>query len=413
MCFADDMLYSLTGGCRLTTRIDVRALGGLAAERHVPGLLDAQDGQEERAEDELAAQDQGGGRRDDQPQFVLVVEVVEATAAPGGYRHDDAHEARDAKREAEEQAALQRQAFEHPLHAGLLGQKALRAGVDPGEQPEEHRLEADHDHRAGADQRVDVEGDVADGDRAGLDNRSCYQAEQEQEKAGKEEQPARAEQQQEPQVPPAVPPGTQVRRAGPAVLPQRRGDLGDALAPQRGLDDHLAGELHAGGLQAEGEGAVPVEAAQAAVEVADVAREEQPADEREHRVSEVAVQLRHGAWLDAAPEAVPHDQVGALAELGHERHQVGEIVAVVGVAHDDVLAAGGRDTAHEGVAVALLLDGHHARARVGREPLAAIGAAVIGDQNLAVDTGLAKEANSLVHTGRYRLGLIETRHDDG
>src|SRR5215472_3080641 len=133
MCFADDMLYSLTGGCRLTTRVYVRALGGLAAEGYVPGLLDAQDGQEERAEDELAAQDQGGGRRDDQPQFVLVVEVVEAAAAPGGYRHDDADDARDAEREAEQQAALQRQAGEHPLNPRLLGQEAFRPGVDPGE----------------------------------------------------------------------------------------------------------------------------------------------------------------------------------------------------------------------------------------------------------------------------------------
>src|SRR5690606_41480955 len=60
-----------------------------------------------------------------------------------------------------------------------------------------------------------------------------------------EEQPARAVEQQEAQVAPAVPPGAQVRRAGAAVGRQGGGHLAHVETLQRGLHDHLAGELHA------------------------------------------------------------------------------------------------------------------------------------------------------------------------
>ena len=66
------------------------------------------------------------------------------------------------------------------------------------------------------------------------------------------------------------------------------------------------------------------EAAHAAVEVADGDREEQPADARQHRVAELAVQARHRARLDAALEAVAHDQVVARAQLVDEGLEVVE-----------------------------------------------------------------------------------------
>src|SRR6516164_11401085 len=105
-------------------------------------------------------------------------------------------------------------------------------------------------------------------------------------------------------MPPAVAPAAQVRRTAAAVLGERGGDLGDLLVREGGLHHHLAGELHAGRLEAELDGAVPPEAPQAAVEVADLAAEEQAADEGEHRIAEVTVQGRHCAGGDTALEAV-------------------------------------------------------------------------------------------------------------
>src|SRR6266404_1468954 len=119
MCLADDMLYSLTGGGR---RLAVINLHGRAASG-MPGLLDAEDGQEERAQDQLAADDQRGRRRDHRPQGVLVVQVVEAAAAPVDDREDEAAQAGQADCQAEQQAALQGQPTEKRLDLWLRGQE--------------------------------------------------------------------------------------------------------------------------------------------------------------------------------------------------------------------------------------------------------------------------------------------------
>ena len=338
---------------------------------------------------------------------------MELLGVPVQQREDQPSQAREANQATCQQPALQAELLEHPLYLRLLGQEALRAGVHLGEQPEQHSLEPDHHHGRGRDQGIDVEGHRADAERVRYHDRADGQAGDEQHQAGQEEQPARAEQQQEPQVPPAVPPGVQVRRPAPAVLGQRGRHLRHALAGQGRLDHHLAGEFHPGRLQVERHHAIPVESAQAAVEVTDLAAEEQAADETQHRVAEVPVQRRHRSRRDPAGEPVAHHQVGTLAQLLDERHQVGEVVAVVGVAHDDVLAVGRDDAAHQRVAVTLVADRHHAGARLFGQPLAAVRTAVVGDQNLTADTTCGQESNSLADARRHGLCLVEARHDHG
>jgi hypothetical protein len=138
-----------------------------------------------------------------------------------------------------------------------------------------------------------------------------------------------------------------------------------------------------------------------------------PSDEAEHRVAEIPVQRRHRPRRDTAGEPVAHHQVRALPQFVNERHQVGEVIAVVGVAHDDVLAAGRDDAAHQRVAVALLADRHDPGARVGRQLLAAVGAAVVGDNHLAANSARGQESNSLADARRHGLCLVETGHDHG
>ena len=133
------------------------------------------------------------------------------------------------------------------------------------------------------------------------------------------------------------------------------------------------------------ENRLPVESAQAAVEVADRRPEEEPADRGEHRVAEVLVQRRHRAGLDPAAEPVAHDQVVAGAQPLDELVEVGEVVAVVGVAHDHVGAARRRDAAEERGPVPLVDDVDDARTVGFRDLLRAVGAAVVGDDDLADD----------------------------
>jgi len=51
---------------------------------------------------------------------------------------------------------------------------------------------------------------------------------------------------------------------------------------------------------------------------------------------------RHGFGADASAKAIAHHEISPGAELGQEARDVGELVAVVGVGHEDILSAAAR-----------------------------------------------------------------------
>src|SRR5438874_524009 len=115
-----------------------------------------------------------------------------------------------------------------------------------------------------------------------------------QEQARVEEEPARAVQQEEPQMPPSVAPGAKVGPARAAVSAQPRRHLDDAKVREVRLHHHLARELHPRRAQVERKDAIATEGAHAAVKVTGAPAEEETRDEREHRVADVAMQRGHG-----------------------------------------------------------------------------------------------------------------------
>ena len=81
----------------------------------------------------------------------------------------------------------------------------------------------------------------------------------------------------------------QVRRAAPAVFAQRRRHLTDAGSAEGRLDDHFAGEFHAGGLQVQVEHGLAVETAQSAMKVLDGRAKQHASDPGQHGVAEILV----------------------------------------------------------------------------------------------------------------------------
>ena len=103
----------------------------------------------------------------------------------------------------------------------------------------------------------------------------------------------------------------------------------------------LGGELHPGRAQVERRQQVAAEGAHPAVGVADAGPEEEVEQPREQRVADVPVKPGHRARLDPGHPVADH-QVGAVAQRPDEAVDLGEVVGVVGVAHEDVLALGPR-----------------------------------------------------------------------
>ncbi len=234
----------------------------------------------------------------------------------------------------------------------------------------------------------------------------------EKDKAGIKEQPARAQQQQETQVAPAVAPRAQMRRARPPRRCERGGHFVERETAKRRTDDHLARELHPRRAQPEREDPVAAKAAQAAVEIADGNRKEQAAEKAQDRIAEITMQKRHRPGLDAAFEPVADDEIAAAAQAREKWLQVSEVVAAVGVADDDVRAAGRVNSPHERSPVPADRHGHDPGAvRLG-DADRSVGAAVVGDQHFAVDALALEECARFVDAGGERLGLVEARHQD-
>src|SRR5207247_10876252 len=125
--------------------------------------------------------------------------------------------------------------------------------------------------------------------------------------------------QEEPQVPPAVPPPTKVGGAASLCRMQCRGNLRNPQVGQRRFYHHLAGELHPAGAEVQTREALPPKRPDATMEVTALGPVEPPAEPGEDGVPDVAVQRGHGSGLDPALEPVPDDDVVALAELLDER----------------------------------------------------------------------------------------------
>ena len=75
------------------------------------------------------------------------------------------------------------------------------------------------------------------------------------------------------------------------------------------------------------------------------------------------MQVRHSTGLDSAEKPVAHYQMVAGPKFLDEGPEIGEIVTVIGVAHDHVFSACAGDASHQCVAVSLPLHLNNARAQ--------------------------------------------------
>jgi hypothetical protein len=103
-------------------------------------------------------------------------------------------------------------------------------------------------------------------------------------------------------------------------------------------DHHLARTLHPQRLKVELACCLGIDAPQAAVKITDWCTEEQPTDEGQERIANIAVKWWHRAGLNTAPEAVTNHEICPTTQSFYERVQRREVVTLISVPHDDVSA---------------------------------------------------------------------------
>ena len=139
------------------------------------------------------------------------------------------------------------------------------------------------------------------------------------------------------------------------------GTSGNFQAFERGFDDHLGGELHAGRLQVHLLERGFCIAAQAGVKIVRGTFEEQPPDERQHGIADPAVFPGHRAGRNGATahrQPAAHDEFVTSLKFFDEAVDVGKIIAIIGVAHNDPFAGSGAGAADKRAAIALGFDRH-------------------------------------------------------
>src|SRR4029077_10973698 len=174
---------------------------------------------------------------------------------------------------------------------------------------------------------------------------------------------------------PTVTPGPEVRRATATIDAQSGRNLSDIELCKRAPHHHLAGKFHAGGLQCECLDGRPPKTSQSAMKVLGPNIEEQPANEAQHRVSQIAVQERHRSRRDPALEAIAHDEIGTNAQPFQEQYQRRKVVAQVCVAHDHVAAVCSLDAPEQRGAISATLNMDDASTQLLRNGLGTICAA--------------------------------------
>lgn len=123
------------------------------------------------------------------------------------------------------------------------------------------------------------------------------------------------------------------------------------------------------------------------MKVTDTDTEEQTANPAQDRIAQIAMERRHGPGSDSTLETVAHDQIHALTQLVHKDLKAGEIVAVIGIAHDGVLAACGSDPPQQGRAIPFLRHIHHPGPQAAGYLLGPVRTAVVRYQHFPVDSG--------------------------
>lgn len=127
---------------------------------------------------------------------------------------------------------------------------------------------------------------------------------------------------------------------------------------------------------------------------------EEVEDAGEDRIADVAVMPRHRPGLDTAAEAIPHHQFVPVAKPLDEGFESGEIVGVIGIAHDDEFPLGGIDAGLERAAISTPGSVDDAGTLGSGEVLRAIGAAVVSDNDFAANSQLQAYARPFRHRCR-------------
>src|SRR5579883_2648017 len=365
---------------------------------------DAKHAEEEGRKNHLKPEKEPHRPEEDLPNFS---ERAESAGSPAPCDPGAAHKSGKEEGSAEEQPRFQGDALEKAAKRDGAAIEPRRITEKLCESANGNDLRAEKSEDDAKDHCVDVEDD-ARSHMAGTWKEPEHQekAKQEKEAARQQEELIRGIHQHEAQAAPAVAETAQMGRTPALVGPQDDGYLRDSRANLRGLDHELEREFHARAAHIQAVVYRSREASHPAITVSDARAEQRIQERRQSGVAEISVQERHRAGLDTPKEAITHHQVIALAKLLDEIRHFAEVVAVIGIAHDDVGSAASCNSRLQRGAIAARLDSNHPGSVSFRDFNRAVGRAVVSDDDLAAQPGFLERRAGLINAKSQRICLV-------
>ncbi|CAB4591278.1 unannotated protein [freshwater metagenome] len=121
---------------------------------------------------------------------------------------------------------------------------------------------------------------------------------------------------------------------------------------------------------------------------------------------------RHRSRRNTASESIPHHELCATTKRFDEWAQIGEVVAVIGIPHDDKRALRVGDTCDQCSAIPACWYVDDTSAFTACNVLRTIGASVVSDNNFTINSQFVHRSSCLTNTDRKGLRLVEAREDD-
>src|SRR2546428_1930686 len=212
---------------------------------------------------------------------------------------------------------------------------------------------------------------------------------------------------------PAVAEAPEVWGTASFVRPKRDGNFRHANAHGGCLYDELRGKLHTGGSQIHPSIDGFRKAAHGAVGVSDICAEKQFQDSRKHGVADVFMMPSHRARFDFSFEAIAHHNFIAFAPFCAKARHLREIIAVIGIAHDDELSARLFNSLAQCMTVAPQRGMNNSGAVLLGDFDRTVSGSIIRDDDFAMNACFFEGSNGLVDAKCDGLRLVETRNNYG
>src|SRR5437667_525184 len=210
---------------------------------------------------------------------------------------------------------------------------------------------------------------------------------------------------------PAVAEAPEVWGTASFVRPKRDGNFRHANAHGGCLYDELRGKLHTGGSQIHPSIDGFSKAAHAAVGVSDICAEKQFQDSRKHGVADLFMMPSHRARFDFSFEAIAHHNFIAFAPFCAKARHLREIIAVIGIAHDDELSARLFNSLAQCMTVAPRRGMNNSGAVLLGDFDRTVSGSIIRDDDFAMNACFFEGSNGLVDAKCDGLRLVETRNN--